>query len=242
MKVPQSMRNVFFRWDNATQQEVELPSDAVLALLTLTSEDKRDSDWKLAERVYLDAPLKFHETTCDSTTEKASVIPNQHGFPHWAKLYPHQQIKANKLSLTEKDFRDYDQGMVSRVSPGCAWTWANPVYVVTEVLAYQDQQTLVGRFMAWTRTVPGFWGGVTVGVILVFVFGWFWDCICPIQPSGLSAHEMEIQNIVNQYYYSSWVVHAIGQFWGSVIFFVIGFVVGREVFEGSSIPRGRFNY
>ena len=151
-------------------------------------------------------------------------------------------MKANELSLTEKDFRDYDPRTVSLVNPGHEWTWANPVYVVTEVLAYQDQQSSGGRFMAWTRTIPGFWGGIVVGTILMFVFGCIWNCICPIQPSGLSAHDLEIQQIVNPYYYSSWTTHAIGQFWGSVILFVVGFCIGREVFEGSSIPRSRFNY
>ena len=225
MQVPSSYRHAFFRWDNASQQELELDARTVLAILEMVPETGRSPSWFEAERAVLDAPL-----LCQ--VRKPSGIPNNHGFPHWDELYPHQQVKANKLSLSEKDFRDYDPEVQAR--SGKEWEYANPICVMQDVLAHQSRQTAVGRCLAWANRIEGFWGGVICGTILVMIFCWIWGHINPTWPAGMSAHDIEIQKIVNPYYYSSWQEHAIGKFWGSIIMFVIGFAVGSRAWGGST--------
>src|ERR1017187_8128232 len=101
IKVPNQYRTVFFHWDNATQQETELDAKTILDVLAFTPEGMRDANWAAAERAVLDAPLQCRP-------REASVIPNRYEFPHWDGLYQHQQEKANTLSLSERDFRNYD--------------------------------------------------------------------------------------------------------------------------------------
>ena len=163
------------------------------------------------------------------------TCPNKYNFPHWDKLYKHQMEKANLLSLSEKDFRDYDPQIVALMKgkdSGYEYVYSQPIYVMQEVLAYQSQQSVDGRFFAWTATVPGFWAGLAVGLIFVLLFTWSWDHCCPMWPAGLSEHEIEIQNIANRYYYSSWAEHNIPQFWMSLLFFVWGFAAGRRGWAG----------
>jgi hypothetical protein len=169
---------------------------------------------------------------------------NIHGFPHWYDLTRTQRTKANNLSLSEKDFRDYDPSKNYSVkNDGCRWGYVQCAYVIREVLAHQSQQTAPGRFMVWANGVPGFWSGVVGGTLLMLAFWWIWGHVCLLWPSGLSEHEIAMQNIVNPYYYSSGIDYAIGKFWGSVITFVVGFAVGLHVGQGGiSIPRGLNNY
>ena len=222
MQVPNAYRPAFFRWDNSAQQEVELEAPDVLNILGLTPEADRGTDWHAAERAVLDAPLHCK-------THEPSGIPNCHGFPHWDDLHPHQQAKANQLSLSEKDFRDYDPAVQAR--SGKEWEYAQPVELMNDVLYHQSQRTAVGRFLAWASRIEGFWVGVLGGMILVVIFCWIWDAICPVAPSSEAAARMAL---VNPYYYSSQIEHFIGQFWGSVIVFVMGFSVVMGVYHGST--------
>ena len=220
MKVPDKYRYAFLRWDNPTQQEVELDSNAVLAVLNMVPDADKDGEWHTASQAW-------------ALGTRQTDIPNRYGFPHWAGLYRHQQEKANKLRISEKDFRDYDPNRAGRGDR--EWSYAQPIYVIQEVLAHQSQQTLAGRVMAYTSGIEGFWGGVVGGLVLVFIFTWVWDNICPMAPSQEALERMKL---VNPYYYSPWAQHAIGQFWGSVIVFVAGFAAAMSACHRSTL-RGR---
>jgi hypothetical protein len=230
MKVPESHRTAFFQWNNKSQSEDERDAATILNILNLTLEEKRNNDWKLAERIVLDAPL-----LCQMSPPRPTGVSNKHGFPNWDSLLAFQQEKANLLKLSEKDFRDYDPVRVARVGGKDAeWVYHQPRYVIDEALAHQGQQTVHGRFLAWTSGIEWFWPAAISGTVLMLIFWWIWGHICPIWPEGLSAHEIEIQNIVNPYYYSSLAEHAIGLFWGSVIFFVFGFAAAMGGYHGST--------
>jgi hypothetical protein len=222
MQVPDKFRYAFFRWDMSGQTEEELDAKTVIAVLETTSVDLRDAEWKSSMDAVLNAPL-----ACELRKPEVTDQLNHHGFPHWGYLDERLQGKANRLELDEKDFRDYDRSN-PMMRPEDEWVYRISRQAIGEILYHQSQCTPRGRFSWWaTHRHESFWPTVVVLILYVRLWTWFWNSVCPLWPDGLTQHQVEVQNIVNPYYYSSSAEHWVGWFWGGAIvgLFVVPFLL-----------------
>lgn len=111
------------------------------------------------------------------------------------------------------------------------WVWSSSGFPCWEHFEKPPPSAKVRweNFVQDLKEMPfRYWIRFAVGALFVVLFLVMWDSWNPVWPEGMSAHDIEIQNIVNRYYYSTPVEHFIGQFWGSIIAFLMGYGMGGK--------------